>query len=37
LDNTPDVPASAAKYHLEKAMGGHILAFGELFGIYKRQ
>lgn len=37
LDNTPDLPVSATKYHLEKAMGGHILAFGELIGLYKRQ
>jgi Raf kinase inhibitor-like YbhB/YbcL family protein len=37
LDNTQDLPVSATKYHLEKAMGGHILAFGELIGLYKKQ
>jgi Raf kinase inhibitor-like YbhB/YbcL family protein len=36
LDNTPDLPVSSTKYHLEKAMSGHILAFGELVGLYKR-
>ena len=36
LDNTLDLPDSATKNHLENAMGGHILAFGELIGLDSR-
>jgi hypothetical protein len=37
LDDKLDLPVSSTKYYLEKAMGDHILAFGELVGLYKRQ
>jgi Raf kinase inhibitor-like YbhB/YbcL family protein len=32
----PSLPPSADKIELEKAMKGHILAWGELVGLYKR-
>ncbi len=36
LDNLPDLPAGSSKKQLEAAMGNHIVAYGELMGIYKR-
>lgn len=36
LDCLLDLPAGSKKHALEKAMSGHILAFGELVGLYKR-
>lgn len=36
LDCLFRLPASTQKNQLEKAMGGHIIAFGELIGLYKR-
>lgn len=35
LDTTLDLPASTVKSHLEKAMTGHIIAYGELQGFYE--
>jgi Raf kinase inhibitor-like YbhB/YbcL family protein len=37
LDDTLYLPLSSNKAELERAMAGHILAFGELIGRYKRQ
>jgi Raf kinase inhibitor-like YbhB/YbcL family protein len=37
LDETLYLPVSSNKAELERAMAGHILAFGELIGLYKRQ
>ncbi|MBZ5857632.1 YbhB/YbcL family Raf kinase inhibitor-like protein [Flavihumibacter profundi] len=37
LDDTLDLPARADKAKLEHAMAGHILAFGELVGLYSRK
>ena len=37
LDTTLDLPASAIKAQLEKSMEGHIVAYGELQGIYNRK
>lgn len=37
LDTRLDLPESATKYVLEKAMISHILAYGELVGFYKRK
>jgi Raf kinase inhibitor-like YbhB/YbcL family protein len=37
LDETLYLPLSSNKAELERAMAGHILAFGELIGLYKRQ
>jgi Raf kinase inhibitor-like YbhB/YbcL family protein len=37
LDCILEIPASSNKADLEKAMGGHILGFGELIGLYKKQ
>jgi len=37
LDNLPDLPKSSGKEQLEKAMKNHIIAFGELVGLYKRR
>lgn len=37
LDALIDLPGRSRKFHLEKAMGGHILAYGELTGIYQRK
>jgi len=36
LDCKLEIPVSSNKYDLEKAMEGHILGFGELIGMYKR-
>ena len=36
LDVMLDLPAGATKQQLEKAMQGHILAQGELVGVYSR-
>ena len=37
LDSVLDLPLSTTKPLLEKAMQPHILAFGELIGLYKRK
>ena len=37
LDCKLDLPATATKSNLEKAMSEHILAFGELTGLYQRK
>jgi Raf kinase inhibitor-like YbhB/YbcL family protein len=37
LDSLLDLPDSAGKQQLEKAMSGSIIAFGELIGLYKRK
>lgn len=37
LDVTLKLPSSATKKELERAMEGHIVARGELIGIYKRR
>lgn len=37
LDCTIDLPVTSTKHNLENAIGGHILAFGELIGLYKRK
>ena len=36
LDALPDLPANTKKLQLEKAMSEHIIAFGELIGLYNR-
>ena len=36
LDERLAIPASSGKPELEHAMEGHILAFGELTGLYRR-
>lgn len=36
LDALLDLPASSSKNLLEKAMSEHIIGFGELTGLYKR-
>ena len=36
LDDVLELNSSARKADLEKAMSGHIIAFGELTGLYKR-
>jgi len=36
LDTLLDLPVHTTKVQLEKAMSGHIIAFGELIGLYKR-
>jgi hypothetical protein len=36
LDTMLDIPHTSNKEQLEKGMSEHILAFGELMGIYKR-
>jgi Raf kinase inhibitor-like YbhB/YbcL family protein len=36
LDALLDLPADARKTDLEKAMSEHIIGFGELIGLYKR-
>jgi Raf kinase inhibitor-like YbhB/YbcL family protein len=36
LDTRLDLPATTGKEQLEMAMKGHILATGELIGLYKR-
>ena len=37
LDKTLDIPPSAGKAALERAMHGHILAQGQLMGTYRRR
>ena len=37
LDSTIDLYITSEKSDVDKAMGGHILAFGELVGLYKRK
>jgi Raf kinase inhibitor-like YbhB/YbcL family protein len=37
LDCLLDIPKNSNKQILEKAMAGHILGFGELIGLYKRE
>lgn len=37
LDSLLKLPSKATKKEVEQAMGEHILAFGELVGLYKRQ
>ena len=36
LDSKLDLPASSGKEQLEKALQGHVLAQGELVGLYKK-
>ena len=36
LDTLLDLPANTKKTELEKAMSEHIIGFGELIGLYKR-
>ena len=36
LDTLLELPASTKKIQLEKAMSEHIIAFGELIGLYRR-
>lgn len=37
LDSLLDLHANTDKFHLEKAMSGHILGFGETIGHYTRK
>jgi len=37
LDTLLDIPLSTNKDGLEKSMAGHVIAFGELIGLYKRK
>lgn len=37
LDSLLDLPSTTKKTELERAMSEHIIAFGELIGLYKRQ
>ncbi len=37
LDTILHLPASTNKLQLEKAMSEHIIAFGEIIGLYKKQ
>lgn len=37
LDCQLDLPAGSNKTSLEKAMAGHILGFGELIGLYRKE
>lgn len=37
LSCTLNLPVETTKHALEKAMAGHILGYGELIGLYKRQ
>ena len=37
LDDLIELPVNTTKHQLEKAMGEHIIAFGELVGIYERK
>ncbi|MES1225835.1 MAG: YbhB/YbcL family Raf kinase inhibitor-like protein, partial [Bacteroidota bacterium] len=37
LDCLLNLPSSSKKENVEKAMSGHILAFGELIGLYSRR
>lgn len=36
LDELLNLPTTTNKFQLEKAMSDHIIAFGELIGLYKR-
>jgi len=36
LDSLLDLPANADGRQLEKAMAGHILGYGDLWGLYRR-
>lgn len=36
LDCKLEIPDSSGKHDLENAMDGHIMGFGELIGLYKR-
>ena len=36
LDNVLGIPEGSNKKELEKAMSDHIIAFGEIIGLYKR-
>ncbi len=36
LDTMLDLPAGATKSQLEQAMKGHVLAYGELIGLYSK-
>ena len=36
LDTKLDQPEGAGKQDVEKAMAGHVLAYGELIGLYSR-
>ncbi|HEU5148311.1 MAG TPA: YbhB/YbcL family Raf kinase inhibitor-like protein [Chryseosolibacter sp.] len=36
LDTTLNLPAQASKQMLEQAMQDHVLAYGELIGLYKK-
>jgi len=36
LDSQLEIPVSSNKSDLERAMDGHIVGFGELIGMYKR-
>lgn len=37
LSCTLNLPSGTTKHELEKAMAGHIIGYGELVGLYKRQ
>lgn len=37
LDQLLNLPATTSKLQLERAMSNHILAFGELIGLYERK
>lgn len=37
LDTLLDIPVTVKKIQLERAMSEHIIAFGELIGLYKRK
>jgi len=37
LDSLLKIPPSSRKENVEKAMSGHILAFGELVGLYSKR
>jgi Raf kinase inhibitor-like YbhB/YbcL family protein len=37
LDTLLDLPARTKKHQLETAMGGHIIGFGELAGLYEKK
>lgn len=37
LDCKLDLPVTSTRLDLEKAMSGHVIAFGELVGLYRRK
>jgi len=37
LDTLLDIKANSRKFELEKAMAGHVIAYGELSGFYQRK